>query len=574
VPVKITLDFPDLNGRPSRRLFRSPQRIVSTDRHSEITRCLTEVAADCDAGATAIGFISYEAAPAFDAAFVTHSAQSVPLLWFAVFEHEHVATSSADAGLLVRKWDIEPARAAHERAVARIREEIAAGRTYQVNYTGRMRAPIPGDPLEWYEGLRRAQGTGYHVCIETGDWCVLSLSPELFFETRGAHINTRPMKGTRARGRFLEEDHALVDDLRSSPKERAENLMIVDLMRNDLGRIAETGSVHVARLYDVERYPTVHQMTSTVEATLRNDVTLPDIMTALFPPGSVTGAPKISTMELIAELETSPRGVYCGAVGIVERGTSVFNVPIRTLWLDQRAGTAEYGTGGGITADSRAEAEYDELLTKARIISLPWPRFDLLETMRFESGEIARLEKHLLRLEESAEYFGFPFCEADIRAALTQALRDREEPTRVRLLVSEDGSARAGVQPLDPLPAHPRVQLAHAAVDSSTPFLFHKTTARRMYEVMSEAAPTAFDVLLYNERDEITEFTRGNVIVELEGRRYTPPVTSGLLRGIFRGELLANGEVEERVIMRKEIAHAARIWFVNSVREWVGVELV
>ncbi len=574
MPVKITLDFPDSSGRPSRRLFRAPQRIVTTNRHSDIKRCLTEIAADCDAGATAIGFLSYEAAPAFDAAFVTQSPQSVPLLWFALFEHEHVATSSADAGPLVRSWDIEPARSAHERAVARIREEIAAGRTYQVNYTGRMRAPIPGDPLMWYESLRRAQGIGYHVCIETDDWCVLSLSPELFFETRGAHIQTRPMKGTRARGRFLEEDHALVDELRSSAKERAENLMIVDLMRNDLGRIAETGSVHVTRLYDVERYPTVHQLTSTVDATLRSDVTLPDIMTALFPPGSVTGAPKISTMELIAELETSPRGVYCGAVGIVERSRSVFNVPIRTLWLDKRTGAAEYGTGGGITADSHAEAEYDELLTKARIISLPWPRFDLLETMRFENGEIARLERHLVRLEDSAEYFGFPFCEAEIRAALANALRDRPAPARVRLLLSEDGAPRVEVHSLDPLPAHPRVQLGNNAVDSGTPFLFHKTTAREMYEVVSKAAPAAFDVLLYNERDEITEFTRGNVIVELAGRRYTPPVTCGLLGGVFRSELLANGEIEERVITRKEIAHATRIWFVNSVREWVAVELV
>jgi para-aminobenzoate synthetase/4-amino-4-deoxychorismate lyase len=297
-------------------------------------------------------------------------------------------------------------------------------------------------------------------------------------------------------------------------------------------------------------------------------------MTALFPPGSVTGAPKISTMELIAELETSPRGVYCGAVGIVERSRSVFNVPIRTLWLDKRTGAAEYGTGGGITADSHAEAEYDELLTKARIISLPWPRFDLLETMRFENGEIARLERHLVRLEDSAEYFGFPFCEAEIRAALANALRDRPAPARVRLLLSEDGAPRVEVHSLDPLPAHPRVQLGNNAVDSGTPFLFHKTTAREMYEVVSKAAPAAFDVLLYNERDEITEFTRGNVIVELAGRRYTPPVTCGLLGGVFRSELLANGEIEERVITRKEIAHATRIWFVNSVREWVAVELV
>ena len=533
------------------------------------------MAADSAAGATAIGFVSYEAAPAFDDAFVTRPASSVPLLWFALFETEHSASASEEPAPLVRHWDVEPARAQHAEAVARIREEIAAGTTYQVNFTGRMRAPIPANPLAWYESLRHAQGVGYHACIETDDWCVLSLSPELFFESDGVRIRTRPMKGTRARGRFTEEDDALIDELRGSAKERAENLMIVDLMRNDLGRIAETGSVHVTRLYDVEKYPTVLQLTSMVEATLRAGVELPGIMSALFPPGSVTGAPKISTMKLIAELESAARGVYCGAIGIVERGTCVFNVPIRTLWLDKRTGTAEYGTGGGITADSRAEAEYDELLTKARVISRAWPRFELLETMRLEQGEVKRLGQHLRRMEESAEYFGFPFCEADIREAVHDAVRNAApEPALVRLLLAETGETVARLHRLDAWPERPRVRLAHGPVDSETPFLFHKTTARNTYDLMRAGAGDAFDALLYNERAEITEFTRGNVVVELDGERYTPARACGLLAGIFRGELLRRGEVRERVITLDEIAHAARIWFVNSVREWVEVELV
>jgi para-aminobenzoate synthetase/4-amino-4-deoxychorismate lyase len=312
-----------------------------------------------------------------------------------------------------------------------------------------------------------------------------------------------------------------------------------------------------------------------VEATLRAGVELPGIMSALFPPGSVTGAPKISTMKLIAELESAPRGVYCGAIGIVERGRSVFNVPIRTLWLDKRTGTAEYGTGGGITADSRAEAEYDELLTKARVISRPWPRFELLETMRLEQGEVKRLDQHLLRMEESADYFGFPFCASDVREAVHAAVRTAApEPALVRLLLSEAGQPLARLHRLDPWPARPRVRLAHGPVDSMTPFLFHKTTARNIYDLMRAGAGDAFDALLYNERGEITEFTRGNIVVELNGERYTPARECGLLAGVFRGELLRRGEVAERVITRDEIAHAARIWFVNSVREWVEVELV
>ncbi len=574
VNVRITLDFPDHDGRPARRLFRAPQRIVTTNSHSEIQGCLAAIEADCAAGATAIGYISYEGARAFDHAFVTQSAGSVPLLWFALFEHEHAAPHNQQAGPVALRWDIDTPRAAHAEAVARIREEIAAGTTYQVNYTARMRAAIPGDPLTWYEGLRRAQGIGYHVCIETDEWCVLSLSPELFFETDGVVIRTRPMKGTRPRGRFVAEDNELVDELRSSAKERAENLMIVDLMRNDLGRIAETGSVRVTRLYDVEKYPTVLQLTSTVEATLREGTTLPGIMRALFPPGSVTGAPKISTMRLIAELETAPRGSYCGAIGMVERHRSIFNVPIRTLWLDRRTGIAEYGTGGGITADSRADAEYDELLTKARVVSRPWPAFDLLETMRAERGTVVRLDQHLLRLEESAEYFDYPFCESAILRALEAAAIQTPEQARIRLLLSGSGQVRVERHELDVLPEAVHVRLANSPVDSRSPFQFHKTTAREVYDAARAGAPSAFDVLLYNERGEITEFTRGNVVVELEGSRYTPPRECGLLAGVFRGELLRNGEINERIITKDEIAHASRVWFVNSVREWVEVRLV
>ena len=584
VTTRITLDFPDANGRPSRRLFRAPQRIITTNAHADIPQLLARIEEECAAGAIAIGFLSYEAAPAFDDAFVTHPPRAVPLLWFALFEHEYVATTADHEPPAVANWEIVPTRAEHAAAVARIREEIAAGSTYQVNYTGRMRMRRWGDGggwgddgiLSWYESLRRAQGVGYHACIETEDWCVLSLSPELFFESDGLHIRTRPMKGTRGRGRFNEEDAQLIDELRSSPKERAENLMIVDLMRNDLGRVAETGSVQVTRLYDVEKYPTVLQLTSTIEAVLRPDTRLPEVMAALFPPGSVTGAPKISTMKLIAELETSPRGIYCGAIGVVEREKCVFNVPIRTLWIDRQSGIAEYGTGGGITADSQAEAEYDELLTKALVISQPWPRFQLLETMRADNGAIVRLDRHLLRLEDSAEFFGYPFCEERIRQSLLDALRTPPARARVRLLVSEDGGVRVEVAPLDALPANPRVTLARpdTPTDSKSRFLYHKTTNRAVYETVAAQAPDAFDVLMCNERDEITEFTRGNVVVELAGVRCTPPRECGLLAGVFRGELLERGAITERVVTRKEIAHATRIWFVNSVREWVEVELV
>ena len=572
--MRVIVDFPDHNGSPARRLFHSPQRVVTTHRHEEVLSCLAAIEEDCAAGAVAVGFLSYEAAPAFDTAFRTRAPDNVPLLWFAVFEHEQVAPPSPNGYDVSGEWEIDTSRAAHAQAVARIRDEIAAGTTYQVNFTARLTRGFAGDALAWYEALRPAAGRGYHAYIETDEWCVLSASPELFFASDGRRIATRPMKGTRPRGRFVEEDDALAEELVNSPKERAENLMIVDLMRNDVGRIAETGSVRVTSLYDVEKYPTVLQLTSTVEAKLRADAGLPGIMRALFPPGSVTGAPKISTMRLIAELERAPRGVYCGAIGIVERGRAVFNVPIRTIWLDRKRGRAEYGAGGGITADSDATAEYDELLTKARVVARSWPHFELLETMRAERGRIVRLHQHLLRLEQSAEYFGFRFCESVVRAAVADTLRTLEGTRRMRLLLAPDGRARVELRELEPLPAQRTVALATHAIESTSPFRFHKTTSRAAYEALLAAAPGFFDVLMYNERDEITEFTRGNVVVQLNGSHYTPARACGLLGGVFRAELLAGGEIAERVIHKKEIAHAERIWFVNSVREWVEVKLV
>ena len=568
---RIIIDFPTPSGSPGRRLFRAPQRIVTTDDPSAIPGLLRDIESDCEAGATAVGFLSYESANAFDDAFETHASSRVPLMWFAIFEHEHVANEPTATATHALKWQPETSPEEHAQAVARIRSEIAAGSTYQVNFTTRMRSEFSGNALELYESLRPAQGVGYHAFIETDDWCVLSVSPEMFFEVDGRSIRTKPMKGTRGRGRFTAEDHALVDELRESAKERAENLMIVDLMRNDVGRVADAGSVHVTSLYDVERYPTVHQLTSTVEATLRENVTLPDLMRALFPPGSVTGAPKISTMRLIKELERSPRGVYCGAIGIIERSRCAFNVPIRTIWLDRKNGVAEYGTGGGITADSVAHQEYQELLTKTLVVSQPWPRFELLETMRVENNVILRQQRHLARLLDSADYFGFRYDHDAVMACVADA--QKQENARVRVLLNEAGHARLEVHDIDEVPARPRVTLAQSPISSRNRFLFHKTTHRGVYERHSQSAPEFFDVLLWNERDEITEFTRGNVVVEIEGARFTPARESGLLAGVMRSELLEKGDVAEKVIGRSELARASRIWFVNSVRGCVEVEL-
>jgi para-aminobenzoate synthetase/4-amino-4-deoxychorismate lyase len=388
------------------------------------------------------------------------------------------------------------------------------------------------------------------------------------------------MKGTLPRGRYEAEDDARAAWLRSSEKNRAENVMIVDLLRNDLGHLAVPGSVHATRLYDVERYPTVLQLTSTVEADARPGTTLEDVFAALFPCGSITGAPKVSTMRLIARLEDSPREVYCGAIGLVRPGgDATFSVAIRTLWQDVATGAVEYGTGGGITWDSTAADEHAEALAKARVLSERWPSFELLETLALTHEGYALRERHIERILSSARYFGIPLHREDLESALSPLPLGEGQgeglPQRVRLLVSQEGRVRVERTPLVPLRAGPLpVALARIPVSRHDRFLFHKTTHRAVYEAHKSQHPDAFDVLLWNEEGELTEFTTGNLVLELpDGRKLTPPRDCGLLAGTLRAEFLARGELEEQVLTRDDLQRAARLWFINGVRGRVEVQL-
>jgi para-aminobenzoate synthetase / 4-amino-4-deoxychorismate lyase len=557
----IILDFP---GGP-RRVFREPVAVLEAVLPDDVPGVLAEAAAAGMRGLYAVGYVSYEAAPAFDRALRVCEGARMPLAWFEIHERftdEAPAPAPADGV----DWSI-PDRGPFVESVARIREEIAAGRTYQVNLTARLTAQLAADPLALYESMRRAQGVGYHAYLETRDFTILSASPELFFEMRGRRIRTRPMKGTRARGRFTEEDERSARELAASEKDQAENLMIVDLLRNDLGRVAETGSVDVTSLFDVERYRTVFQMTSVIEAALRADVSLPDVFGALFPCGSVTGAPKISTMNLIAELEAAPREVYCGAIGVIEPGgDAIFNVPIRTVWVENAERRAVYGTGAGITFDSDPAAEYAEIVAKSAVLTEEWPDFDLIETMRMEDFELVRLERHIARVMDSARYFGIPADESAIRAVLASTVGPGR--MRVRLLVDQRGTARAETLPFDD--AQPaRIALASLPVQSSDRFLFHKTTHRRVY---NDRLAGHWDVLLWNERKELTEFTRGNVLLELDGRWVTPARECGLLAGTYRAELLENGTIHEAVIEVEALKRAGRVWLISSLREMVLVD--
>ncbi|TNF84270.1 MAG: aminodeoxychorismate synthase component I, partial [Acidobacteria bacterium] len=408
---RIVLRVPAADGRLEWRLFQQPVEVLQARKMEEVVPLLERVDRANGQGLWAAGFVSYEAAPAFDRAFVTGSPGELPLAWLALFRDWHPLDPEPPraAAYSLSDWKASISAADYERAVESIHRWIAAGDTYQVNYTMRLWADFAGDAGSLFTALARAQRSPRSAFVDTGDrWAICSSSPELFFHRDGGRIVCRPMKGTAPRGRYPEEDQRRGEWLRHSAKNRAENLMIVDMVRNDLGRIARPGSVEVTSLFELERYPSIHQLTSTVEA--RTEASLAEIFTALFPCASITGAPKVRTMELIHQLEQEPRGVYTGAVGCVgpERQAH-FNVAIRTVQIDRRAGIAEYGAGGGIVWDSVAADEYRECRTKTLVLTQVEPEFSLLETLLCEPETgLFLLDRHLDRLRASALYFDRP----------------------------------------------------------------------------------------------------------------------------------------------------------------------
>ncbi len=571
--------------------FSEPVEVLTARTAGEVFQALEKIE---KSGLWAAGFISYEAAGAFDEALKTHAPGGLPLLQFGLFEKPKVGTSLRD----VRGWLGQPSlpnyqlgnwtpsvtRGEYAQAIAAIKEHIAAGDTYQVNYTFRLNAEFSGSLFDFFCDLAEAQQGRYAAFIETDEFAICSASPELFFELKDGVIVSRPMKGTLPRALTAEADRAVAEALKNSAKDRAENIMIVDMIRNDIGRIAEAGSVETLSRFDVEKYPTVWQLTSTVQGRVaaassrsnqRQDAaaTLGDLFKALFPCASITGAPKAKTMEIIQGLETSPRGIYTGAIGfIAPDGTAQFSVAIRTAVIQN--GKAEYGIGGGIVWDSDADAEYNEALSKARILTRRFPEFQLLETMLYEPGQgIFLLERHLNRLACSAEYFGFILNAGAVREQLCSLTF--AEPMRIRLLVDRAGlfKVEAASCRLQRLEASATLAIAKEPVDSGDVFFYHKTTNRAVYERAKADFPDADDVLLFNERGEVTESCIANVVVELDGRKVTPPISCGLLAGTFRDELIAKGEIEERIITLADLKRAKAVWLINSVRKWRKVTL-
>jgi para-aminobenzoate synthetase/4-amino-4-deoxychorismate lyase len=560
--------------------FVNPSEIITTDRADEVVPALTKIESLVNSrGWYAAGFLSYEAANAFDPAFCTKESGAFPLLWFALYPkaEDYVLASPEYGAYSLSEPFPSIDRAEYDSAIERVKKYIQSGDTYQVNFTLRLRSVFSGDPFQLFLAMVWAQSAGYSSWIDTGNYAICSASPELFFHLADDKLVCKPMKGTVRRGRTLQEDKSLADWLHLSEKNRAENLMIVDMIRNDLGRVAEVGSVHVPRLFEVGRHQTLWQMTSTIASKCRKSFT--EIMAALFPCASITGAPKYRTTEIIAELESSPRNLYTGCIGfLAPNRIAQFSVAIRTAVLNRSTSQIEYGSGGGIVWDSASQDEYTEALLKSRVLTEQRPEFSLLETMRWTPKDsYFLLDYHLRRLMESAEYFGFIADEKKIREALmAQVSVFADYNMRVRLLVSSDGRITIQSTPMndDGLHRPLRIALAPRPVRSMDIFLFHKTTNRKIYEGAKQACPECDDVLLWNERQEITETSIANVVLRIGEDLYTPFVDAGLLAGTYRAFLLDNGRIRERVLTLSDLGRCSNIYLINSVREFQEARLI
>jgi para-aminobenzoate synthetase/4-amino-4-deoxychorismate lyase len=556
-------------------LYRNPGSVIAAHRPDEVMPALAQLRAATKAGRHAAGFLSYEAGHAIEPklAPLAHASDSVPLLWFGLFDRaEQLDPAALDAllGDPDGAWVGTPrpgiSRDTYDAAHARVQALIAAGDIYQANLSFRADVPFQGHPLAAFARLRANARAGWGGIVHDGRNWLLSLSPELFFKSDGMRVTARPMKGTAPRGANEAEDRALAAELAADPKQRAENLMIVDLIRNDLSRVAIPGSVVTPELFAVEPYPTVLQMVSAVEAALTPGRDAVDLIKALFPCGSITGAPKLRAMEVIAEVEADARGPYTGAIGaIAPDGGAAFNVAIRTLVLEEGRHDARIGLGSAVVADSTVDGEWRECLAKGAFLTMDQPRFDLFETMRFDPEDgIVRLDEHIARLGLSAQAFDFAFDRHEIRNELHAATFRLVAPSRVRLMLGASGAIAIEVSPIPAIPQQPvTVRIVPLPVDPQDFRLRHKTTDRGFY-ADARAKAGLFEVLFARPDGLLTEGSFTNLFVARNGKLVTPPLALGLLPGIQRALLLDSGEAVEGELTEADLT--GEFFLANDLR--------
>ena len=529
------------------------------------------------------GYFSYEFGYWLDEALAPlRRAGDFPLAWLAVCKRpddqpakplrgvppwRETRRPETDTGYQIKNITQNISQKQYAKDIHTIKKYLGLGRTYQVNHTFKLKFDFQGDPAGFYRSLKSRQPTPYSAVIFDGRRHILSFSPELFFRRAGQKIIARPMKGTLSlnggRARFIND-----------PKTRAENIMIVDLLRNDLGRICRKGMVKATKLFALEKYPTLYQMTSTISGRLKKSIGWQEIFVSLFPCGSVTGAPKIETMRIIAELEKEPRGIYCGAIGYISpQGDACFNVAIRTAVINK--GKGELGVGGGIVYDSQAPKEFKEALLKAEFLTRPIPQFSLTETMLWEKDKGIYLGNlHFDRLVRSSDHFSIPLNMKVLLKALQKKVRKLNRDSKIRILVDQQGLFTITVGRLDRHKPPFKIKISPKRLDPQNPFLYHKTTLRGLYDQGLKTARSQgfYEVIFLNKQGQVCEGSFTNIFIQQRGKLYTPPVLCGLLPGVLRQQLLKTGKAQEKTLYLKDLRRADKVFVGNSVRGLLEVE--
>lgn len=588
-------------------LFLNPILILQIDQVAQVGSLLQAIQHYTEQGYYVAGYFGYECGFYFENIGTPQNPPpNQPLAWFGVYNEPLIfnhltdqtenlpappanpsppnSTTTPSANTYtVNNIQFDFTLPQYKEKIARVKHYIQAGDTYQINFTGRYHCTFAGSPLAFYKALKKQQPVSYSAYIRTAGQDILSFSPELFFRIAEDRIITKPMKGTAPRGRTAAEDQQRSAWLQADAKNRAENVMIVDLLRNDLGRLCCIGSIHVPHLFTIEKYATIFQMTSTVEGIISDQLDYPMLFRSLFPCGSVTGAPKIRSMQIIHALETSPRGIYTGAIGYLAPARTalpwkaIFNVAIRTIVLHDGQGTM--GVGSGIVSDSVAEEEYAECAVKAQFLTAPFIEFSLLETILWDNG-YQQLDKHLSRIAHSAAYFAYPYQHEQVLTALMQQSTDVIAGRRykVRLTIDSTGAVTCERTPLDDQPPQnaATIRVSQARTHTSNTFLYHKTTNRACYnEAHRQAVQQGHtDVIFLNEREEITEGAISTIFIEKNQQLLTPPLHCGLLNGVYRQCILeAQPNAREEVLYLKDILEADKLFICNAIRGWQRVIL-
>ncbi len=566
-------------------LFLEPVEIITVNKKEDVKNHLKIIGKYLQRGLTGYALINYEAGYLFEKKLEKYlTGEGQKLIRFLFFDDKNIIRLKSDdiefdaddiSKYSITDFKLNTSLEKFEENIKKIKNYIREGDTYQVNYTVKGKFNFSGSYASFFQHLLFNQSGKYSAFINDDESYIISLSPEKFFSIKGRKITSKPMKGTVKRGVNNEADLATEHELVNSKKNRAENVMIVDLIRNDLGRIAEYGSVTVLRLFSTEKYESLFQMVSTITAELKKEVTLRTVLKNIFPCGSVTGAPKIRTMEIINELEKEERGIYTGSIGLFNKDEASFNVAIRTLTVNRKTGNGELGIGSGIVWDSEPQKEYEETLLKSKFLTEPENYFDLFETMLAENGKILFLEEHLKRLRLAAEFSLFNFKGKKIRKSLDDKIveLDPGKKFKIKLILNKWGRIKIETSDLPFVAKIVKIIISEKKISTQNKFQYFKTTNRKLYdeEYQKYFAKGFFDVIFLNEKDEVAEGSITNIFIKKGNSWLTPPLTSGILNGIYCSHLLNNNDIKQKLITIEDLLKADEIKLVNSVRGEIRV---